>query len=325
MLKVLSSTWVKAAIALIVVGLLVYFNRVDAAALAGVSRSWPWLLAAFLLMLPPFAILSFRFKIVLASQGFEVSLLQAIRWTMIGAFFDLAMPSSCGGDLVKAGLLAKQVDIGQRAKAVVTVAFDRFLGMLGLFLLAAFACAAGWWVLQDLPARNLLAGLTVGTSLGAMMFLRVVGARQIYRSRFVERTLSRNSFGVRIREFVGFFNALRERPKYLFTALGMSVLNHMFWCASLFCIARVLGYSVEPLKGLVVFPLAIFSNIFGVAGGFGVGTAGFDLLLSQLLAIGNGALVGLMFQTLSAIARLTGLPFYLFSPPGVTREGAHEL
>jgi len=94
-------------------------------------------------------------------------------------------------------------------------------------------------------------------------------------------------------------------------ALALSVFNHVFWCVSLLCIARAVGNHVEWVKGFVVFPLAIFSNIFGVAGGFGVGTAAFDLFLSQLLGIANGALIGLLFQGLSAVSRLAGLPFYL--------------
>jgi hypothetical protein len=84
----------------------------------------------------------------------------------------------------------------------------------------------------------------------------------------------------------------------------------------------VVGALVDPMKGFVAFPLAIFSNIFGVAGGFGGGTVGFDLILSQLLAISNGALIGLLFQTLSAVARLAGLPFYLMSSTG---KGADKL
>ncbi|MEJ2034483.1 MAG: hypothetical protein P8Y63_15945, partial [Deltaproteobacteria bacterium] len=104
--------------------------------------------------------------------------------------------------------------------------------------------------------------------------------------------------------------------------LGLSVINHAFWCASLFCIVKAVGNTVEPMRGFVVFPLAIFSNIFGVAGGFGVGTAGFDLIFSQLLAISNGALIGLLFQTLSAFARLAGLPFYLFSRPNEAMNGS---
>jgi hypothetical protein len=76
------------------------------------------------------------------------------------------------------------------------------------------------------------------------------------------------------------------------------------------------------MTGFVVFPLAIFSNVFGVAGGFGGGTVGFDLVITQLLAMENGALIGLLFQSLSALARLVGgLPFYLLAPRVEKRPG----
>jgi hypothetical protein len=65
--------------------------------------------------------------------------------------------------------------------------------------------------------------------------------------------------------------------------------------------------------------------VFGVAGGFGVGTAAFDLILSQLLEIGNGALIGLLFQTLSGVAKLSGLPFYLASHSPVTKNNCGQI
>ena len=60
-------------------------------------------------------------------------------------------------------------------------------------------------------------------------------------------------------------------------------------CAALYAICRALGMDVDFLKGLVVFPLAIFSNVFGVAGGFGLGTLGFDFLFAHLFHIPGGA------------------------------------
>ena len=313
LLEILTSPWGKISIAAGVVALLVYFNRVDATVLSGVVRTWPWLLAAIGLMFPPFVILSYRLKLILESQGIQVALFQALRWTMVGMFFDLAMPSSCGGDLVKIGYLVKHVEAGQGTRAVMVVLFDRLLGMLGLFLLAFLAGGIGWRLLSDLPARAMLVGMTFIASLGALLFLRLAGSRRLHQSARIDRLLSRFRWGERVKELIASFNALRERPGYLVMALGLSVLNHMFWCASLLCIVKVVGVSVDPLKGFVVFPLALFSNLFGVAGGFGLGTAGFDLLLSQLLAIGNGALIGLVFQSLSALVRLAGLPFYLHS------------
>jgi len=108
---------------------------------------------------------------------------------------------------------------------------------------------------------------------------------------------------MRVKQFIPSFNSLRELPGCLFVALGLSLVNHLFWGTTLLCIAAAVGNTFNPMKGLVVFPLAIFSNIFGIAGGFGIGTAGFDLLLSKLLSIENGALIGLLFRTLIAMSR----------------------
>jgi len=312
--KLPSFRWIKILVAVGVVALLVYFNRVDTAALIGLGQTWPWLLAAFGLMFPPFVIVSCRFKIILHSQGIDVGFGQAVRWTMIGSFFDLAMPSSNGGDLIKAGFVVKHVGPGQRTRAVVAVAFDRVAGLLGLFLLASVVSVAGWKVLGNMPERLPVFILSISASIGVLFFFRILGARSLYDNPKINSILLKNKWGLRIKQFIGSFNSLREQPIFLITSLGLSVFNHVFWCASLFCISRAVGYAVEPIQGFVVFPLAIFSNIFGIAGGFGLGTVGFDILLSQLLTIENGALIGLLFQGLSAISRLAGLPFYLGTP-----------
>jgi uncharacterized membrane protein YbhN (UPF0104 family) len=96
---VATSIWFKLTVAVGIIALLVYFNRIDISVLTSLSETWPWLLAAFFLALPPFCIVAYRFRLILISQGICVPFAQALRWTMVGSFFDLAMPSSNGGDL----------------------------------------------------------------------------------------------------------------------------------------------------------------------------------------------------------------------------------
>jgi hypothetical protein len=193
------------------------------------------------------------------------------------------------------------------------VAFDRVLGLVGLFLLATVVGVAGWGVLRDVKGRGFLLACSAGASLGVLVLFGVLGSRTLNNSRRFEAMLHGRRWGEQLRKLIGAFNGLRERPRLFFAVLGMSMFNHVFWCASLICIARAVGTHVAILEGVIVFPLAIFSNIFGVAGGFGVGTAGFDLMLSLFLGIRNGALIGLLFQSLSAASKLFGLPFYLAS------------
>lgn len=311
--RIFGSFWFKLAVALAVLALLVRFNRLDLAALRTLGDTWPWLLLAFCLMLPPFAIVSHRFRLVLRSQGIDVSEATAVRWTMIGSFFDLAMPSSNGGDVIKAGYVMKHVGPGTRTRAVMAVAFDRVIGLLGLFCLAAVAGTIGWSVVRELPGAGLVLAASFAASLGVLVVFRVLGARRLYTHPSLVRRLESGQWGLRLKQLIAAFNNLRERPRYLLMALGLSMLNHVFWCASLLCIARALGHVVRPVEGFVVFPMAIFGNVFGVAGGFGLGTAVFDLFLSQVLGIRNGAVVGLLFQSLNAATRLLGLPFYVLS------------
>ena len=309
--RMVVSVWFKLAVAASIIFLLAYFNRIDVSVLASLSKTWPWLLAAFLLTLPPFIIVSFRFKVILASQGIDVPFRQALRWTMVGSFFDLAMPSSNGGDFIKAGYVVSHVGAGLRTRAVMAVGFDRVIGLLGLFLLATIVSIIGWNILKDLPARNLVVGMSFAAGIGPLIAFRVAGARRLYNNSHINRWLLSHTWGLRLKQMIGSFNALRENPKILFTALGLSILNHIFWCTSLLFIAIAVGNAVSPLKGFIVFPLAIFGGVFGVAGGFGFGTAAFDFLLSHLLLIQNGALIGLLFQIFGALSRLSGLPFYL--------------
>jgi hypothetical protein len=322
-LRLAGSTWFKVAIAVGIVLLLIHFNRLDWRVLSGLRHTWPWLLLALILMLPPFLIVSYRLKVILGSQGISATFAQALRWSMIGSFFDLAMPSSNGGDVVKAGLIAAHVGAGYRTRAVMAVAFDRVLGLVGLFLLASVAGVAGWSVVRRVPGSYYLLAASFGASVGVLFAFRVLGARRLYNNPWLNQYLGTGKWGSRFKQLVRSFNALRERPAYLAIALSLSMANHVFWCASLICIARAIGNSVPVIEGFVVFPLAIFGNIFGFAGGFGIGTVGFDFLLSVFLGIGNGALIGLLFQSLSALSKLAGLPFFLASNrAGIARNGA---
>jgi hypothetical protein len=98
------------------------------------------------------------------------------------------------------------------------------------------------------------------------------------------------------------------------------MLNHVFWCSALLCTSYAVGDAIAPMSGFTVFPLAIFGGVFGFAGGFGVGTVAFDFLLSHLLLVKNGALIGLLFQVMGSLSRLLGLPFFMMADRSTVKD-----
>lgn len=310
-LSVLSSPWLKAGFALVVIMALVHFNRIEASSFESLRNTWVWLLVALILMMPPYVIVSYRFYLILRNQGIECELPLAVRWTMIGSFFDVVMPSNSGGDIVKAGYVLKKVGPGLRTKSMMAIAFDRVLGVIGLFLLASISCVLGWGTIQSLPGSRDLLLLIALLSVFPLVAFRLLGARRLYSSNRFKKLMESLPAGARILHMIGCFNSLREEPRVMLLVLGLSVLNHIFWCAALFCIVMAFSQPVGIVEGFIVFPMAIFSNIFGFAGGFGVGTAAFDVIFAKLLDIQVGASIGITFQMLSAVSRLSGLPYYL--------------
>lgn len=313
--RILGSPWLKIAIAVVVIWALVAFNRIDVRVFLRLTETWEWLLLAFVLMLPPYLIVSYRFWMLLRNQHIDVGFRLAMRWTMIGSFFDIVMPSNSGGDVVKAGYIVKYLGPGWRTKGIVAVIFDRVLGLLGLFLLAGLACTVGWGIVRTLPNGNELAMFIALVCIGSLVFFRVMGARRLYGNARIRQLLTALPGGQKMISMIGCFNLLREKPADLLMVLGLSVLNHVFWCAALLCICMAFGQHIGLLKGFAVFPIAIFSNTFGFAGGFGIGTAAFDFLFARLLDVQIGAIIGLAFQILSVFSRLIGLPFYLVAKP----------
>lgn len=290
---------------------LVRFNRLDLASFANLWREWPWVLLALAVVLPGYLVVSFRLYEVLRIQALPVRFPQCLRWTMIGSFFDLCMPSSSGGDVIKAGYVAKTLGPGSRLRGVMGVTLDRVVGLLALFLLAWVACVPAWDDLMAMPGgRSLFASLSV-VCLGSLAGLRMLGSRKARQSARLDAAVHRLPLGARLWDIAGAFHAMRMQRGRFWAVVALSGLNHLIACGALFCLCRAMGLEVEFFKGLVVFPIAIFSNVFGVAGGFGLGTLGFDLLFSRFFGLSDGAAVGLAYQILMAATKLLGLHFFL--------------
>ena len=78
-----------------------------------------------------------RWWLLMRCRGLHVSWWKTLRLVFVGAFFNFCLPGTEGGDVVKAWYVARRSD--DRVTAVMSVAFDRITGLLGLLVLAAVA------------------------------------------------------------------------------------------------------------------------------------------------------------------------------------------
>jgi len=133
-----------------------------------------YLLAAFLLFVLSLAIRAYRWLILIRSLDPRVPFGRLLRLYLIGQFFNTFLPSTFGGDVVRALELTQDTD---SSAAIGTVLLDRMTGLLVLFVigLVALPFHAAWM-------EPWLVGLLLGVAGGGL----VVGAL-VLEGRFLRR------------------------------------------------------------------------------------------------------------------------------------------
>jgi len=262
-----------------------------------------------------------RYRLLLGALRLPGTLGQAFAWTMIGSFFDLAMPLSNGGDLVKAYYVARHAGRGRRSLAVLSVLLDRVVGLLALFIFAWLVCLFAGRLVDDNPQLHRLSRVLLFVCAGSVAGFGVLVSPALERSAWRRRLMHLLPYHEKFEALYVAFAGLRQHWALLAAMMGLSLLVQMLGCAGILCLAQGLDFTssstglhaeLELVPTLVVLPLAVFLNTFGVAGGLGAGELAFQWLFEHALGRGGGANLALAFHALFGLTRLLAIPFVLF-------------
>lgn len=237
------------------------------------------LLGGLAVFAPVFLIGSLRWAVLMRARGIEAGFWRAYRLTMAGQFFNLCMPGTTGGDVMKAYYAAKGTQ--QRADAVVSVAIDRVCGLIGLMLLVA---VIGLFMLEDPLIRR----VTIG------MWLALVGlllAASLYASRSLRARVRLGGLVGRVpgagalRKLDALVAAYRNHLGALGAAIGLSLPVHICLALSMAMAGYALGVERPLLYLMGTIPIVLMLWSLPVSGPLGLGPM--DIVAVQLIA-GDG-------------------------------------
>jgi glycosyltransferase 2 family protein len=274
---------------------------------------WPVLVALALNPVGYWASVS-RWRLLLRTQGVDIPFGFLVRSFLVGVFFNNLLPSTIGGDVVRAWD-SSRAGAG-RSTAVAVVLVDRFLGLLTLMLLAGAGVLLSprltervpslyAWVILGAVGMALVAWLLFGRSARAAGLLEGVLAG--VQKRFPERW--RPKLDGAARALLGF----RGRWAVLGQALAYSLVLQVAVVANGWLLAKALHVPIPLPYFFLIVPLAVFvmmipvsinaigvrENVwafffaaFGVANAAaaGVAVAWLDYALVLLQALVGGAL-----------------------------------
>ncbi len=104
------------------------------------NASFVWIIPAFTLHFIGMGLMSLRWRTLLLAQGVNAGFGKLYSFNLMAAFFNNFLPSTIGGDLIKA-VESKRI-VGDHTRSVMVIVIERLTGLLALAVIALFAFVA---------------------------------------------------------------------------------------------------------------------------------------------------------------------------------------
>ena len=311
MRRILSS-----AIKILVSGALLYFalrkaNFADLAARIDLhSAAWLFLALAFTFLQIFIAVL--RWRIVGVESGAPLPIRQAMRYNVIGTFFNQTLPSSIGGDAVRLWLVARS-GAGWRA-ATYSIFVDRAVGLIALAIVIVASLPWSSHLIADPYGRSALMLIDFAALAAGAGFL-VFGALPWAWLKKWWATHHIHACAVITNRVI--FSA-RNEPAIAILSLLVHFLTVMIaWCV-VRSIAAPVGFTqtfllIPPVMLITMLPISI--------AGWGVREATMALAFGYAGLVANeGINVSLLYGAVSFIAGAIGGLVWIFSAEKAARD-----
>ncbi len=260
-------------------------------------------------------IAAWRWKMLLDVQGIHVPFFPVFRLTMIGVFFSQVIPGSVSGDVMK---LAYVMKYGRGTESFLTIAVDRYVGLFGLFAVAALSCLVCLFKCPDIVFGNKVVLLGFAFVWGAFASMPLLWFAVLYRRRLpgfaiADRILNSLPAGMRgmLERLFAAVDLYRNAMGTVLAVFGMSCLIHSLLAVQIFLLGRSLNECAMSFIEYVV--TAQLGNATGIIpltpGGMGVR----DTVSSALLDVFGAS----PMEALSLIPVMNTLVLVLWSLTGL--------
>jgi uncharacterized protein (TIRG00374 family) len=296
----------RATVSLAILGGLAFKMDWSSVADAFHEMAWRNWLAAVCVFLVAQLLSAIRWRWLSQPLGFQRPLRNYVADYFVGMFFNLLLPTSIGGDAVRA--VSLNARSGRKMAALLSVFLDRLSGLL---VLLALACLAAIVCPISLPTWMAAAiGGTVGAAVLGLLMLPLV-IRALTRLDGQRPTIARFR---RLAESLR--NALRVfwgRPRLVFAATALSVLIQLSGVVQVAMIGQAVGAEVPLAVYGVAVPMVALLTLLPVSlNGMGVREAGMVIFLQPAgLEPGRAVTIAFLWFCSQTVAGLAGAGVYL--------------
>lgn len=244
------------------------------------SVNWVLVAVSIAVALLQNVVSALKWQVVVVAKRLRGSVYELLKFLYVGRLYNLILPTSMGGDVVRVYRLGKLNENMERGAASVFV--DRFTGMLLLLVLAGIAVVFSVRGFSELFLLGLLFVFVVTLVLGwGAVDPRFAGLLDGFAGR-LDNDLAKK-MAEKFRAFQTSIRDLRGNRRFFVGIMGYSVLFYAFAVMNVWTSALAFDWNVRLLDMIIAVPLIMLvMNLPVSIGGLGLMeasyTVGFELL-----------------------------------------------
>jgi len=275
-----------------------------------------WIAAFILIHVVDRLFMAYKWRLLLRESGVSVSGVNTIKAYYIGSFWSYFLPSSIGGDAIRASWLMKKRG-GGGAIILSSIVIERLLGSV-----ASAIVALGSVGLLVVHFQSGLPGLSIGVGvflIGSIMALTVVfneSAHDMFHKCLSYLPFERISQGMQKMKDAIF--AFKRKPGILGRFLMLSIIEQGFAVIGMFAVAKALSIDLSMMWCVMGVPLISLVTKMPISvKGIGVyeGTSAFVFSFAGL-PVSVSVLMALVDRVLSLLATLPGALWTVYGSEG---------
>jgi glycosyltransferase 2 family protein len=231
--------------------------------------------------------LSVRWSLLLNYFGVRLSSKKSFIYYLVGNFYNIILPGSIGGDVVRVGICA----VAQKKTVTLiasSVLLERVFGLLIVLFLGAIGIFFLSVELRQQLGATLSTSIIVLFSIGLFAFISVWILLRFIPLRSLESKFEKNKI---LATIINIFDRISQIPiQGLLGIIGFNLFSQIFDIIASYFLAKSILLDLPPIVFFVIIPIVYISTVLPISlGGLGVREGVLTLLLSRFNIISSDA------------------------------------
>ncbi len=297
----------RVAVSVFFIGLLFYSLRDDLPGVLQTLRSVRpgYVALGVALYIAAALFLAVRLRRIFEVQDIPITLTQSVHITFIGFFFNTFLPTSVGGDIVKAYCGARLTR--ERLKSFISVLVDRLFGLFMFILVPAFTV---FFVKDEIDPRvPRIVFTALAVSCLSMILIMKRGWTKLFS--FLKPTLEKLRVKDKIVMIYDGMHHFKYHKRAVAEVMLTSVAAQTLGTLAVYFFIRAIGAEINVFYVFWLTPIVLLISMLPSIGGLGVRENAFKILYMKFIGVHAAVALGFIYVFMLFVMSLIGGIIYM--------------